>query len=246
MNYLFYLLFFLLISNISVFAKTSEVVKQTLQFSWMVEVVGVSTGSGVAVARIKEGTLIMTNDHVCQSSRGVNPLSGAVKHSSKLNSHPVFVNNLKQRHPARVVKVSNLEYLRPPKKGSDLCLLYVAKPLPVATFKEDGFESGDELFGIGAPSGFFPSIYQGYAGALITSKNPSSVENPSLFVSMYANHGSSGGGVFDTKGRLGALTYAIVQDDQNNSPVVTVTVPLIYMQQFLNDYLEYIKLGGSN
>lgn len=241
MRYLTYIFLCLCLFTGPLSAKPSPAIQNALNASWQV-VLQETSGSGVAVAHINKGTLVMTNDHICQASRGLNPLSREPKFNSKLNSTPISIRNLKQKFQARVVRTSNLHLLRPPQKGSDLCLLYVEAILPLAGFASNEFEPGDELITIGAPSGFFPSIHKGYAGAMISS--PRSPILPTLFVTAYANYGSSGGGVFNEEGKLGGIVFAIAQDDQNNSPVVTHVIPLEQVLNFIEDYKGSLSKEG--
>jgi len=239
MRFIYFLFSFLTFANFC-FATPSPEIKKALSVSWMVVIESVS-GSAVAVKQLENGTLLLTNDHVCQASRGLNPLTNQPRFNSKLNSRSLLIQNLNERIPARVVYAANLHLLKAPQKGSDLCLLFVGKKIPVTEFSSTELEPGDELIGVSAPGGFFPSISRGYLGTLVSSDNPTSQMESVLTTTVLANRGSSGSGIFNDRGELAGIVFAIVLDDENHGPVTTLAVPLVYVRKFLNNYLETLK-----
>ena len=66
-------------------------IKRGVAASVMVVVEGVGSGSGFAIARRENRTLIMTNDHVCQMTRGQTSLRRKVNYSSKINTLEIVV-----------------------------------------------------------------------------------------------------------------------------------------------------------
>lgn len=100
--------------------------------------------------------------------------------------------------------------------AGDLALLEVAEPLglPAATIRSLAGappEPGERVYALGAPRGLEHTISEG-----IISGAPTRTEGPVLIQTSAAiSPGSSGGGLFDSSGRLLAITTLYLKDSQS-------------------------------
>lgn len=229
----------LLVSNFA-WAKPAETIRNALSVSARVSVGNLVGGSAVAAMPYKQGTLFLSNDHVCQWSRGKALLGQTPSYISALNAVSVsltFVNG--EVIKGKVVYVSNSTN---PVKASivsdDLCLIYVEKALPYATLSAQDAEIGEEVFSVGAPHGWFPHVAGGYVGGYLHQKE--------LYIgsaSLMIGEGSSGGGVFaKTGGELIGVAFAIEPAVKDIPvPLQAYYVPVSRVQNFLAKYQAATK-----
>lgn len=104
---------------------------------------------------------------------------------------------------------------RDPDPARDLCVLSTATPLKLATVEIAPIASvrvGQRVFAIGSPHGLELSLTEGLVSAL-RPKSPG--ELPAIQTSAAISAGSSGGGLFDTDGRLIGVTDNISPGGEN-------------------------------
>jgi len=112
---------------------------------------------------------------------------------------------------------------------SDLCELDVLQPKPafdkpVEIAPPDSLRVGDPVYAIGSPRGMELTISNGIVSATREARgNIKLVQTTAPF-----SPGSSGGGLFDGKGRLVGITTLIVKDSQNlNFAVASQYIPSV-------------------
>lgn len=221
-------------------AKQNSVIKTAMKSSLMVVVDQEGSGSGFAVyEQSNDKTLAVTNDHVCQLSRGRVFLTHEVDYSSKLNTKEIYVVDASGiKHKAKAVKAANLHLLKKGQKGSDLCLISVEGKLPVVKLSADDMEQGDKIFSVGAPYGIFPIVHEGFGGP--TYEDNDGNEKVVHITSLLIWPGSSGSAVFDYyTGEVVGVAFAILPASKKiEVPVVSLVVPVSQVSEFLNSYLK--------
>lgn len=234
---LFLLVLFL--NPLKLFAKTDLYIRSAMEASYMVLVPRVGSGSGVAVYQNENGSLIMTNDHVCQLTRGITMLSHETDKSKPINTLPIQVMNSRgDIFKAVVVKTSNLERLKKGTQGSDLCIVEIKERVPTLEIDSSDQEIGSKVFNVSAPLGIFPVIFDGFLGP-VESRRGGNMKSIQV-VTLAINHGSSGSGVFSYEnGKVVGIAFAIISADEGtNATVVALMVPGNQAKDFLNSYLE--------
>jgi S1-C subfamily serine protease len=229
-----------LIFSFPSYAKPTPAIKRGVAASVMVVVEGVGSGSGFAIARRENRTLIMTNDHVCQMTRGQTSLRRKVNYSSKINTlEIVVVDSNDHIHKGKVVKTSNLHLLKEGQKGSDLCLLSVEGVFAAVAFSKEEMEVGDKVFSVGAPHGVYPMVHEGYVGPSYKSDSDDNKKEVRI-TTLLVWPGSSGSAVYDyDTGLVVGVIYAIQPvDSKINVPVMSVLVPGDQARDFLRTYQE--------
>lgn len=148
---------------------------------------GSSQGSGVVVA---EGEVV-TNFHVVKGSRGLL--------------------TLKQGSRSWRAELSGLD------EANDLARLTVLMragesfDLPVASLRPVGtLKVGERVYAIGAPRGLEQTLTEGLLSGLPSSGGQTFVQTSAAISS-----GSSGGGLFDARGRLVGITTMYLRESQN-------------------------------
>lgn len=236
MFFRFLVLFFLLFSS-PVLAKNlaPDLVKYTAKVY-----VSDITGSAVAVLKGVGGTFWITNDHVCQSSRGTQVIKKQVgdhlfevketiDYGSPLNSSKLILRLSDGRNiQASVVKTSDMNnpIIAKPFYPLDLCLLFTTEEVDAPNSDPKVLQPyvGQEVLGIGAAHGIFPSIHGGYMCANY---------GPRWYSSAMLSPGSSGGGVFDKDtGHLVGISYAIAYTDYGTSHSILIANTLMW--EFFN------------
>jgi tetratricopeptide (TPR) repeat protein len=142
-------------------------------------------GSGVALS----SDLVVTNKHVAGGD--IRKLV-EVSHGSQVwQAYPVYISD-----------------------HQDLCLLRVpGLNAPRVHLRASGSVTvGERVFAVGTPKGLELTISEGLISG-IRRATPNS--QPSFQISAPISAGSSGGGLFDSQGRLVGLTTALVSDAQN-------------------------------
>ena len=227
-----------LLVSFPIYAKPASVVKKAIGSSVMIVVKDQGSGSGFAVSQQGDQTLIMTNDHVCQMTRGKVSLSHKVDYSSKLNTLEIeAVDSNYNVYKGRVVKTSNVHLLKKGEKGSDLCLISIEGRLPIAQFSSEGLEIGDKIFSVGAPQGIYPLVNEGFVGATyLDEDNLKEVRITSLLLWS----GSSGSAAYSSEtGLVVGVVFAILPvSEKIEVPIVTLIVPGDQAKAFLNNYLK--------
>lgn len=162
----------------------------------------VATGSGVIVGQITNGSFLFDS----APATAVGDLAQIATNCHVAKAGPVlFVHHRGQRYEAR------LEESDPER---DVCLV-VAPKLNFASdlnFALEGtYRPGARVYAIGAPEGLELTISEGLISGLRKLPDGSTVIQTSAPISP----GSSGGGLFDTDGRLVGITTAFLPDGQN-------------------------------
>ena len=117
----------------SVLADVEPYIKKALNSSVMVVIPEQAAGSGVAFYRDKRRgkTLIASNDHVCQATRGKVFLTGEINFRAPLNSFKMYVKTAGNgRYRARVAYTSNVHTSSKKKPKSDLCIIEILEKMP--------------------------------------------------------------------------------------------------------------------
>lgn len=145
---------------------------------------GDTFGSGVAIARDPEGYFALTNHHVARCAGGETGLTAAV-----LGGEDV---------PAVVTWTAP--------EGIDAALIRVAGepgalPEPVPVRSDTLPAVGDAVFAVGNPLGYEASYTAGVLSGIRPSHRDGGVQHV-LQVQVSLNPGNSGGGVYDSDGRL--------------------------------------------
>lgn len=215
--------------------------KVALKASYQIDVPDVAYGSGFAVGHYQGGTLIITNDHVCQQTRGPGIFGKNSVFKRPLNTiKPVVINTEGSRWSASVIKTSGTSVPGLSKPAADLCLLLVQKEkLPIALISKQSAEIGEEVFSVSGPLGFFPLIHQGFVGPLVNLEDKQLLEAQA--VGLNITHGSSGGAVFNTEGQVVGVIFALITDDESKVGGVAVMIPKVQLDSFLQKYLENKK-----
>ena len=104
--------------------------------------------------------------------------------------------------------------LEAPDPERDLCLLKVRNfsAPPVSIGDSDALRAGSRVYAIGSPRGLEQTISDGMLSGLRHSENG---ELAALQVTVPISPGSSGGGLFDARGRLVGITTFQLKDSQN-------------------------------
>ncbi|MFM9925258.1 trypsin-like peptidase domain-containing protein [Variovorax sp. H27-G14] len=105
--------------------------------------------------------------------------------------------------------------LRDPDPSRDLCVLLTSTPLqlpavPIAPV--DGLRVGQRVFAIGSPHGLELTLSEGLISAL---RPKAQGQLPIIQTSAPVSAGSSGGGLFDTEGRLVGVTVRVTPGGAN-------------------------------
>ena len=215
-----YLILLLLISSLS-YSKPRPEIARALQSSVQIIIPEISMGSGVVYKHNGLATYILSNDHVCQSTRGLT-LTNSLDKNKPLNSVQLKVKGVDGKsYLGQVIKAGD------PKV--DLCIIMVKEVIYKAARFGSGLEVGDSIFLVSGPGGVFPMISSGYAGRTYPDKIMKDVRATTVS----ANHGSSGGGVFNDSGELVGIIFSIITDSDNGSPIASFMVELKDIQEFL-------------
>lgn len=238
MKYVQYLLLVLslVISN-PIQAKSPNHVKKALKSAVKVIVPESGTGSGFAIHynKKKNRTLIMTNDHVCQGTRGKTAILGTVDYTTPINTNKIYIKTPKGKvYKGWIVKTSNLELAIDRTKVSDLCLVSIKGKIPITRFQTKA-EIGDKVFSIGNPKGYFPLIHEGYFGGVQKSEGHA----PYRLATLNISFGSSGSAVWNIEtGKVVGVAFAIFSTDKGNGiAIVALVVPSYQAIDFLLTYL---------
>jgi S1-C subfamily serine protease len=143
-------------------------------------------GSGVAVKLPTSDLLVVTNKHV---------VYGAVAY---------HIRKGKQTWKASLVRLD---------QGHDLCALkpeggWTAEAVPVRVSSD--VKVGERVYAIGAPEGLELTLSEGLVSGLREVDNARVIQT-----SAPVSHGSSGGGLFDSQGRLIGVTTFSLKEGQN-------------------------------
>ena len=143
-------------------------------------------GSGVAVKLPTSDLVVVTNKHV---------IYGAVAYRIRKG---------KQTWKASLVRLD---------QGHDLCALkpeadWTARAVPVRTSSD--VKVGERVYAIGAPEGLELTLSEGLVSGLREVDNARVIQT-----SAPVSHGSSGGGLFDSEGRLIGVTTFSLREGQN-------------------------------
>lgn len=198
--------------------------EKTLAASVMVHIKDLGTGSGTVIFwdSVRDKSIISTNNHVCQMTRGKNQ-KGA------LNKFKLEIIDTNGKKYNGLVVATN-------QKGDDLCLIEVDKKIatPIILAGEST-KVGTKIHSIGAPQGWFPLIYEGYAGPIYMIEGILFQVFP-----IGGTYGSSGSGVYDSEtGEMVAVVFAMqTHDDKLKIPFFIMAVPVgnlkILMQRYSN------------
>lgn len=225
----------LLLFSTAAFAKTHPAIEKAILASVQVTVKKQGQGSGFAFYRDeKRGrTLIASNDHVCQLTRGRIYLINEVNYDVRLNTFPMQVEQANgETYQARVAYTSNGHRASKKDRRDDLCIIEIKEEIPLVELGEEA-ELGEFVFSVSGPRGYFPLVHRGYAASKYLYEN----SNPIQAFSLYVTSGSSGGGIFDTKGNVVGVIFAIVPTVENLPiPLLTYGVPVQHLKKFKKRY----------
>ena len=176
-------------------------------------------GSGVVVSSDSNGSFILTNKHVCMDAKidydhelydGVTEytLVGIKPVSPRYKSQPLF-------YSAQIVRMA---------ENYDLCLVYSdLSDLVAADLADNIPKKRDKLYSYSNPRGAPGVLSIGTAGAV----NYLDDHRLSQYTTVFAEPGSSGGGVFDLRGDLVGIVHSIGPGG------ITLIVPLPHVKEFL-------------
>lgn len=173
---------------------------------------GVSQGSGVVIA----GGDVITNFHVVSGSRGLTTIrQGSTTWRAEITGID------KERDLARLTVLL--------RKGESF-------DLPAVTMRRVGtVRVGERVYAIGAPRGLERTLTEGLVSGL-----PSDESLKIIQTSAAISSGSSGGGLFDTQGRLLGITTLYLKDSQN----LNFAVPSDYVQRL--QAVEYVSMLSAD
>ncbi len=246
MNKFAWLLVFLFLLPMTAQAKVEPHVRKALGAAVKVLIPGLGSGSGFAFHRDVERnkTLIATNDHVCQVTRG--RAIRTINYVNAINTYPIVVlttNN--KRYQARVAHTANKhlrlawlwkilpQELQMPVSRDDLCILEIKEIMPTVKLGSTA-ELGEEVFSVSAPRGIWPILHMGYAGQV---QYLGFQQNQSF--SLYLTSGSSGGGIYNLNGEVVSIIYAIRLAVPNTKiPVISLGIPVERLKLFKKEYYQ--------
>lgn len=231
----------LLLVSFPLIGKPPLFIKRALSASVQIRIKGQGLGSGFAFSRDdkRKRTLIATNDHVCQLTRGLIHLINEVDYDQKLNTYQMKVELADgTAYRARVAYTNNTH--KGIKGKDDLCIVEMREKIPLVKLGSNA-DLGDRVFSVSGPKGHFPLIHAGYVGPLYTEDvSGLTVQTFTLYVSS----GSSGGGIFNKKGNVVGVIFAIQPVVESVPiPLLTYGVPVKQLKQFVKTYQE--KLNAS-
>jgi len=213
-----------------------ELIKSSIDASYVISFAE-GNGSGVAFYRdeSKGITFVMTNDHVCQLSRGLTLYKEISK--KPLNTFtPTLVNKDGVRFQAKVLYTSDS---RKDVSRPDLCIIGTKNTIPTTTLGVQ-MSSGSKVYSVGGPQGFFPFVDEGY---FIDHYKNTEVNTDAYTLKAY--FGSSGSGVFDyDTGKIVGIIFAMItyDDESIKAPFITYAVPLTEIRSFIKEFCDKNKL----
>jgi hypothetical protein len=179
---------------------------------------GDSMGSGVVYALDNSGltpsTTILTNCHVVKGYT------------------QVTVERLGKKASA-TVKICDVE--------RDMAVITLGGVLPTLTVRTTPLKVGEPAFAVGAPQGLELSISQGIVSQL--RPTPLGID-PVIQTTAAISQGSSGGGLFDSEGRLIGLTTLYYNESQSLN--FAVPVSFIWVLQHTSAASSATKLGNNS
>lgn len=185
-------------------ALDAQQIFERVSHSVVVVKAGNSMGSGVVFAVDNSGltpnTTILTNCHVVQGLT------------------QVTVERLGKKASA-TVKVCDAE--------RDMAIVTLGGALPTLSVRSTPLKVGEPAFAVGAPQGLELSISQG----IVSQLRPTSLgKDPMIQTTAAISQGSSGGGLFDSEGRLIGLTTLYYKEGQS----LNFAVPLSFLASLKN------------
>jgi serine protease Do len=172
----------------------SEVFAQASPAVWVVQADHASAGVGEAGSAVQIGPrTLVTACHV---------VDGAT--------------SIRVTHDKGKATIAIAQVIRDPDKTRDLCQLSVTEDLPAppaVVAPADSVTVGERVYAIGAPLGLELTLTEGLVSALRTLPKESL---PEIQFSAATAPGSSGGGLFDDKGRFVGVTVAIASKESEN------------------------------
>jgi len=222
-----------LLFSVSALGSVEPFVRDAINSSAQVRVPQIGVASAVAIARANGRTYLLTNDHVCQMSRGDKSFFGFGL--APLNTHPVYIKTVKGKSVLAVVEVTTNATRNTGEMGNDvpdLCLLSTAEYISPVLMSRDELELGSPIFSVSGPQGVFPIIHDGRVGEY---------SNSIIATNLAISPGSSGGGVFDKDtGFLIGLVSSVLSDDQIHGSSVSYVVRGSVIDSFISRNLKRI------
>jgi len=122
------------------------------------------------------------------------------------NGYRYFVQRDQQTYPASITQADSFH---------DICLLHAnaGEPHPVRTRSALNVKVGEHVYALGNPEGFELTLSEGLVSQL--RKATSDQIEPYIQTNAAISHGSSGGGLFDRKGRLIGISSFMASEGQN-------------------------------
>lgn len=115
-----------------------------------------------------------------------------------------------------------------------------AKLRETASFASEDVQSGQEVFTVGYPMGWGPTMSFGYLGN--TNTFLQTVDTRLIQADVAACSGNSGGGLFNGKGEVVGIMHAIIQTERDDSTAhcsrMAFAIPAILANRIVNAALE--------
>jgi S1-C subfamily serine protease len=228
------------------FGQVSPVVKNILGGTVQVST-PVGGGTAVAIASDKNGTLFISNDHVCQLSRGKVILTGEIDFKSPLNTVPVIITKIETNHtetdyPAEVVYTTNV-HLRKRARQKDLCILFSpSKDFQIQQIDSNPVEVGENVINISNAFGSFPVISSGYIGGTYFMPDYTTVYSTTV----KGGGGASGSGIFNIEtGKLRGIIFVMLASEEKPNQYTSGSLMIFFpgsdVANFLNEYKSKSK-----
>lgn len=186
-------------------------------------------GSGVIIKSNDEGSIILTNKHVCDINK--------VPSMIKLLAEEIGDSILIDYTPFKIIhshskKVGQGQVLRVA-QNTDLCLIFVDIPnLNSVEIANKVPKNGERLFNISNPLGYTNYITEGFAGDFLYIMGIRVRQ-----VSIPVSYGSSGSGVFNNDGELVGLVSMIDPSAAASHLTLSFMIPLTSIKMFLKGIL---------
>ncbi len=152
-----------------------------------------ASGSGASVAKNKFGTYIITAAHICEDKNV--PTDPTISSSSTYQ----IISMKGEKHKAEVISTIY-------EKGVDICMLFAKgvyiDPVEIA---DRAPKAGDKIYNLAAPY----SIGSPGAVPIMEGRYIGEVSKGLIAYSVPAAPGSSGSGLFNTRGELVGVLYAV-------------------------------------
>ncbi len=186
----------------------------------------VSTGSGSVVGHHKNGNIILTAGHVCNTL-----LNSHYQSTVKDHDVGIYIVTLKNKH----YKASLINHTYKKGNSQDLCLLYAKGPLlPRLRIASEAPKIGADVYSMAAPAGIFhpptvPLLRGIYSGLMPDKVN--------AMMTIPAVGGSSGAPVLNDKMELVGMIHAAVREFHH----VSISIGYSDLRKYLSKNISEFK-----